>query len=73
MALERPARLFIDVNNFPIGITWEVNANVDFYFCHFVINLCLPSSLSAVRFTRFRIYLFLKFWLLDIGLQLSGD
>ena len=41
MALEWPPRIFINVDNFPFGIAWEVNADIDIDFCHLLINLCL--------------------------------
>src|SRR6267142_1646620 len=50
MALERSARLLIYVDNFPVRIAWKINADVDFYFRHFLIDLSLSSSLSTAHF-----------------------
>jgi hypothetical protein len=73
MALERPPRIFINVDNFPFGIAWEVNADIDIDFCHLFVNLCLhPVSVPYV-FPSCWMYLFLWLGLLDVGLQLSRD
>lgn len=48
MTLKWPARFFVDVDDFPIGIAWQVNIIVDIYLCHFLIDLCLYYSVSTV-------------------------
>ena len=74
MTLEWSSRIFINIDNFPFGIAWEVDADINFYFCHLLIDLCLSSRLSPVCFHQFsEAYLFLWFGPLDVWLQLSGD
>jgi hypothetical protein len=74
MALERSPRLLIYVDNFSVRITWEVNADIDFYFRHFFIDLLLSSSLSAAHYYLLSwVYLLLRLRFLDIWLQFSRD
>lgn len=73
MALEWPPRVFINVDNFPFRIAWKVDADINFYFCHLLVDLCLSSRLSLYVFPNSVVYLFLWLRLLDVWLQLSGD
>jgi hypothetical protein len=47
MTLERSARLLINIDHFPIRVAREINADIDFYICHFLVDLYLSLSLSA--------------------------
>jgi hypothetical protein len=73
MALEWPPGVLINVDNFPFGIAWEVDADIDIDFCHLLINLCL-YQVSVLYVSPVRgMHLFLWFGLLDVGLQLARD
>jgi hypothetical protein len=49
MTLQWTARLFVDVDDFPIGIAWQVNIIIDLYLCHFFIDLCLNYGVSTAH------------------------
>lgn len=73
MTLQWTARFFINVDDFSIGIAWQVNIISDFYLCHFFVDLGLRCSVSTSHIYRsYSAYLFLCFGFLDVGFQLSG-
>lgn len=43
MTLQRPPRLFVDIDDYAIWVAREVNTDVNLYLCHFFVNFGLKE------------------------------